>query len=154
MAELPEAGFSDQFRITNGKKFSLKKCSTDPDVEPDKKTAQKKLQEYVAGIADLQNVLYADNRWSLLLIFQAMDAAGKDSTIKNLLSGVNPQGCEVYSFKRPRKRNWGMIFCGAPANACPSVAISAFSIDPIMRKHWWYASIPPFLMASICPKRA
>ncbi|RZT93004.1 PPK2 family polyphosphate:nucleotide phosphotransferase [Advenella incenata] len=119
MAELPEAGFSDQFRITNGKKFSLKKCSTDPDVEPDKKTAQKRLQEYVAGIADLQNVLYADNRWSLLLIFQAMDAAGKDSTIKNLLSGVNPQGCEVYSFKRPSDEELGHDFLWRTSKCLP-----------------------------------
>ena len=119
MAALPETGFSDHFRITNGKKFSLKKCLTDPDVEPDKKDAQKKLQEYVAGIADLQNVLYADNRWSLLLVFQAMDAAGKDSTIKNLLSGVNPQGCEVYSFKRPSEEELGHDFLWRTSKCLP-----------------------------------
>ncbi|AHG63507.1 polyphosphate kinase 2 family protein [Advenella mimigardefordensis] len=119
MAELPNAGFSDQFRVTNGKKFSLKKCSTDPQAEPDKKDAEKKLQELVASIADLQNVLYADNRWSLLLIFQAMDAAGKDSTIKNLLSGVNPQGCEVYAFKRPSEEELSHDFLWRTTKCLP-----------------------------------
>ena len=119
MAELPAAGFSDQFRIHNGKTFSLKKCSTDPDVEPDKKSAKIRQQKYVEDISDLQNVLYADNRWSLLLIFQAMDAAGKDSTIKNLLSGVNPQGCEVYSFKRPSEEELGHDFLWRTSKCLP-----------------------------------
>ena len=52
-------------------------------------------------MAELQNKLYAQNRWALLVMFQAMDAAGKDSAIKHVMSGVNPQGCEVYAFKQP-----------------------------------------------------
>ena len=92
------------FRVTNGKKFSLK------DVDPadvlgikseDKLVASEALRQSVEEISRLQELLYAQNKWALLLIFQAMDAAGKDGTIKHVLSGVNPQGCEVHSFKAP-----------------------------------------------------
>lgn len=119
MADLPKAGFSEQFRISDGKKFSLKKYDTDPGSKVDKKDAEKRLSQYVEDISDLQNILYADNRWSLLLIFQAMDAAGKDSTIKNLLSGVNPQGCEVYSFKRPSEEELGHDFLWRTSKCLP-----------------------------------
>ncbi|ETF00437.1 polyphosphate:nucleotide phosphotransferase [Advenella kashmirensis W13003] len=119
MADLPKAGFSEQFRISDGKKFSLKKYDTDPGSKVDKKDAEKRLGQYVEDISDLQNILYADNRWSLLLIFQAMDAAGKDSTIKNLLSGVNPQGCEVYSFKRPSEEELGHDFLWRTSECLP-----------------------------------
>jgi PPK2 family polyphosphate:nucleotide phosphotransferase len=67
----------------------------------DKAEAQLKLQEGVKQLGTYQNVLYAQNTYALLLIFQAMDAAGKDSTIKHVMSGVNPQGCQVFSFKSP-----------------------------------------------------
>ncbi|MGH7937958.1 MAG: polyphosphate kinase 2 family protein, partial [Bryobacteraceae bacterium] len=63
--------------------------------------AQEALQTGVEALSELQDVLYANDRWSLLLIFQAMDAAGKDGTIKHVMSGVNPQGCQVFSFKGP-----------------------------------------------------
>jgi PPK2 family polyphosphate:nucleotide phosphotransferase len=66
-----------------------------------KEEAEALLQEGVAKLAELQSKLYADDRWALLLIFQAMDAAGKDGAIKHVMSGVNPQGCQVYSFKAP-----------------------------------------------------
>ena len=66
-----------------------------------KEQAEKALQEKVARTAELQDKLYARDTWSLLLIFQAMDAAGKDGAIKHVMSGVNPQGCEVHSFKAP-----------------------------------------------------
>ena len=59
------------------------------------------LAKGIARMAELQDRLYAQNRWGLLLIFQAMDAAGKDGVIKHVMSGVNPQGCQVYSFKTP-----------------------------------------------------
>jgi PPK2 family polyphosphate:nucleotide phosphotransferase len=65
------------------------------------KDAERQLAKQVQRIAELQDALYASNRWSLLLIFQAMDAAGKDGTIKHVMSGVNPAGCQVYSFKQP-----------------------------------------------------
>ncbi len=69
---------------------------------PKTNRAQKELLETgIQALAELQDVLYAQDRWSVLLIFQAMDAAGKDGAIKHVMSGVNPQGCQVYSFKSP-----------------------------------------------------
>ncbi|UWZ84215.1 polyphosphate kinase 2 family protein [Occallatibacter riparius] len=98
------AAFSKPFRVTNGKKFKLK--DYDPgdtgglDSE-DKPRAKEALQTGVQVLAELQDMLYAQRTWSLLLVFQAMDAAGKDGAIKHVMSGVNPQGCQVYSFKGP-----------------------------------------------------
>ena len=91
-----------RYRITKGKKFRLK------DVDP-ADTGKVKLQEKAAELlqhsvqllSEFQEKLYAQDRWALLLVFQAMDAAGKDGTIKHVMSGVNPQGCEVTSFKSP-----------------------------------------------------
>jgi len=96
--------FSKPYRVTNGKKFRLK------DVDPsdtgdlksgDKARAKEALQNGTEALAELQDMLYAQDRWSVLLVFQAMDAAGKDGTIKHVMSGVNPQGCQVSSFKAP-----------------------------------------------------
>jgi PPK2 family polyphosphate:nucleotide phosphotransferase len=91
------------FRISKGKGFRLK--DFDPGdtcgLKLGKKDAAELLQNGVAGLAEEQEMLYAQDSWSLLLIFQAMDAAGKDSTIKHVMSGVNPQGCQVVSFKQP-----------------------------------------------------
>jgi PPK2 family polyphosphate:nucleotide phosphotransferase len=96
--------FADPYRVTTGKNFRLK------DIDPgdtgeldneDKPAAKEALQLGIEVLAGLQDVLYAQDRWSVLLIFQAMDAAGKDGAIKHVLSGVNPQGCEVSSFKAP-----------------------------------------------------
>lgn len=85
----------------NGK-FSQKTAPTAPnDGDIDKKRNKKKLKHYVEELHDLQRVLYAHNQYSLLLVFQAMDAAGKDSTIRNVMSGVNPAGFQVFSFKKP-----------------------------------------------------
>src|SRR4026209_2933213 len=92
------------YRITNGKKFRLKHvdpADTRDLKSADKPRAKEALQNGVEAMAELQDVLYAQDRWSLLLIFQAMDAAGKDGTIKHVMSGVNPQGCQVSSFKGP-----------------------------------------------------
>src|SRR5215813_1810455 len=97
-------GFSKPFKVTDGSDFRLK------DVDPgdtlglgseDKPRAREALATGVATLAELQDMLYAQDRWAVLLIFQAMDAAGKDGTIKHVMSGVNPQGCQVYSFKTP-----------------------------------------------------
>ena len=91
------------FRITKGKDFRLK--DFDPGdtcgLELEKGEAAELGELGVAWLAEEQDMLYAQDRWSLLLIFQAMDAAGKDSTIKHVMSGVNPQGCQVFSFKQP-----------------------------------------------------
>jgi len=91
------------FRITKGEDFRLK--DFDPaetrGLKVDKGETAELTERGIAWLAEEQEMLYAQNRWSLLLIFQAMDAAGKDSTIKHVMSGVNPQGCQVFSFKQP-----------------------------------------------------
>src|SRR6266704_752951 len=93
---------SDDFRVREGKKLDLKKWPT--DVTPyykSKKHLKNMLRERVDEMSELQNLLYASDRYAVLLIFQAMDAAGKDSAIKHVMSGVNPQGCQVFSVKHP-----------------------------------------------------
>ena len=90
------------FRVRETKKVDLKKWPT--RVKPyyrSKKQFKKILGERIDTMSELQNLLYASNRYAVLLIFQAMDAAGKDSAIKHVMSGVNPQGCQVFSFKHP-----------------------------------------------------
>jgi PPK2 family polyphosphate:nucleotide phosphotransferase len=96
--------FAKPFRITDGKGFRLS------DIDPgetlgygteDKPRAKEALAMGIAALEQLQDMLYAQDRWAVLLVFQAMDAAGKDGTIKHVMSGVNPQGCEVFSFKSP-----------------------------------------------------
>ena len=90
------------FRIEHGKRFRLK--DHDPGHTAgvgSKAEAEKLLKEGIEKLADLQDRLYAQDNWALLLVFQAMDAAGKDGVIKHVMSGVNPQGCQVYSFKAP-----------------------------------------------------
>ena len=92
------------YRITDGDRFRLKDVHPDDTgtlKAEDKPRAKEALQIGVEALAELQDMLYAQDRWGVLLIFQAMDAAGKDGAIKHVLSGVNPQGCEVYSFKNP-----------------------------------------------------
>ena len=91
-----------QFRVPPGEKFKLKDRDTADTADfKDKTEAKKRLSEGIQKLRNLQERLYADDRYALLLIFQAMDAAGKDSTIEHVMSGVNPQGCQVYSFKQP-----------------------------------------------------
>jgi PPK2 family polyphosphate:nucleotide phosphotransferase len=95
---------SRQFRVDNGDGFALKHMdpgSTDHAEPGGKQVAAAALAQGVERMAELQDKLYAQDRWALLLIFQAMDAAGKDGTIKHVMSGVNPQGCQVSSFKAP-----------------------------------------------------
>jgi PPK2 family polyphosphate:nucleotide phosphotransferase len=90
------------FLVENGKHFRLKDHDPGHTAGLDSKDeAETLLEEGVEKLADLQDRLYADDQWALLLIFQAMDAAGKDGAIKHVMSGVNPQGCQVYSFKAP-----------------------------------------------------
>jgi PPK2 family polyphosphate:nucleotide phosphotransferase len=94
---------ADRFRIDNPDKFRLK------DIDPadccglsiDKDEAKEMLEDSVKRMSKLQEKLYAQDRWAVLLIFQAMDAAGKDGAIKHVMSGINPQGCQVFSFKAP-----------------------------------------------------
>ena len=92
----------DRFRIREGEKLDLGKRPTmvDPIYES-KDDYKKMLKQHVERLSDLQRMLYASNRYAVLLIFQAMDAAGKDGAIQHVMSGINPQGCQVFSFKHP-----------------------------------------------------
>jgi PPK2 family polyphosphate:nucleotide phosphotransferase len=94
--------FIAPYRVVDGTRFRLSRI--DPgDVAgiDNKKQAQEMLERGVVDLAEMQEKLYAQDRWGVLLIFQAMDAAGKDGTIKHVMSGINPQGCQVFSFKAP-----------------------------------------------------
>ena len=96
------ADLAARYRVTNGARFQLADFNpADPWGGSLKSAADDLLSDGIARLSDLQERLYAQDRWSILLIFQAMDAAGKDGTIKHVMSGVNPQGCEVHSFKAP-----------------------------------------------------
>ena len=95
---------SRPFRVETGENFRLKHVDPGDTLEftaEDKPRAKEALARGVELLAEFQDLLYAQDRWALLLIFQAMDAAGKDGTIKHVMSGVNPQGCQVSSFKAP-----------------------------------------------------
>ena len=107
------------FRITKGKGFRLK--DFDPadtrGLKLDKGEAAELLEKGTEWLAQEQDMLYAQDRWSVLLVFQAMDAAGKDGTIKHVMSGINPQGCQVFSFKQPSSEDldhdflWRYVKC-------------------------------------------
>lgn len=92
----------EKFLAKSGNKVNLSKIPTDDTLKfSDKSDANKMVEENIERMQELQNRLYASDKYSLLLIFQAMDAAGKDSTIKHVMSGLNPQGTQVFSFKKP-----------------------------------------------------
>lgn len=98
------AGYAEPFRITDGEGFRLKDFDPGNTLDlksEDKPRAKEALASGIQALAYLQDMLYAHDRWSVLLIFQAMDAAGKDGAIKHVMSGINPQGCQVFSFKGP-----------------------------------------------------
>jgi PPK2 family polyphosphate:nucleotide phosphotransferase len=108
------------FRVVDGPTFHLR------DQEPgatrgfsSKERATERLAEGVSRLAQMQEKLYAQDRWAVLLIFQAMDAAGKDSTIKHVMSGVNPQGCQVFSFKAPSETELDHDFLWRTARCLP-----------------------------------
>ena len=96
--------FSEPFCVTDGRGFRLKDIDPDDTLhlnDQDKPRAQEMLKVGVAALTELQQMLFAQDRWAVLLIFQAMDAAGKDSAIRHVMSGVDPQGSQVFSFKAP-----------------------------------------------------
>src|SRR5438270_11508506 len=115
--------FAKPFRVSRGKDFRLK------DVDPgdtldftkkeDKSRAKEALADGILALAELQNKLYAQDKWGVLLIFQAMDAAGKDGAIKHVRSGVNPQGCQVYSFKAPASEDLNHDFLWRTTKCLP-----------------------------------
>src|SRR6267154_1403252 len=94
--------FAKPFQIAVGSHFRLKDFNPEETLGlKSKEHAKEALERVIVRLAGLQEKLYAQDRWAILLILQAMDAAGKDSTIKHVMSGVNPQGCQVNSFKAP-----------------------------------------------------
>jgi PPK2 family polyphosphate:nucleotide phosphotransferase len=96
------AKLAKSYRVDDGKHFRLNDCDpADTARWQSVDEAKERLQNDVSRLEDLQSKLYAQDRWALLLIFQGMDAGGKDGTIKHVMSGVNPEGCQVYSFKTP-----------------------------------------------------
>ncbi|NNJ90913.1 MAG: polyphosphate kinase 2 family protein [Gammaproteobacteria bacterium] len=92
------------YLVPHDSSFDLEKALTVIEDRPKKKALKKALQQEVQRLHDLQRVFYAHDRHSLLLVFQAMDAAGKDSTIRSVMSGINPAGCQVFSFKKPSSK--------------------------------------------------
>jgi PPK2 family polyphosphate:nucleotide phosphotransferase len=111
---------SNDFRVRPGKKVNLSKWPTiGKPVYKSKRDYKKLLQEHVSQLSSLQRLHYAYNRYSLLLIFQAMDAAGKDGAIAHVMSGVNPQGCKVYSFKHPSEAELEHDFLWRTTQALP-----------------------------------
>lgn len=109
-----------EYLVKPKEKFIVAESPTTPPSDaPSKKELKKKLKGLVDELDELQRCLYADDRFSLLLVFQAMDAAGKDSTIRSVLSGVNPQGCQVFSFKKPSKEELEHDFLWRTTKALP-----------------------------------
>src|SRR6184192_1120283 len=108
----------EPYCIPKGEKFRLKDFEpADTNGIKDKRAAQGLLEDGIACLNHFQEMLYAQDRWALLLIFQAMDAAGKDGVIKHVMSGINPQGCQVFSFKQPSAQDldhdflWRNLVC-------------------------------------------
>ncbi|TJY58357.1 polyphosphate kinase 2 family protein [Sinimarinibacterium sp. CAU 1509] len=113
-------GPDSPYRVPHDDGFTLKDFSTVPPSDaPDKSERQQRLVSFVEEIDALQRVLYADNRHAVLLVFQAMDAAGKDGTIRAVLSGVDPAGCQVTSFKRPSENELDHDFLWRHARSLP-----------------------------------
>jgi PPK2 family polyphosphate:nucleotide phosphotransferase len=111
---------SKPYRVENGRKFRLK--DFDPASTGDlrsKEHAQELLQKGIAEMGEEQDKLYAQDQWAVLLIFQAMDAAGKDGAIKHVMSGINPQGCQVYSFKAPSSEELNHDFLWRTSRVLP-----------------------------------
>ncbi len=145
----------DAYRVAPGGKVKLKHWPT--AVEPlyaDKRDYERQLGAHVQRLSELQNLLYAHNRYALLLIFQAMDAAGKDGVIKHVMSGVNPQGCQVFSFKHPSAQELDHDFLWRTTQCLPErgrIGIfnrSYYEEVLIVRVH------PEILKAQLLPKEA
>ncbi len=112
--------FAKPYRVVDGRRFRLK--DYDPAASSgieSKEKAEKLLAKGVDRLAELQDRLYAQDRWAVLLVFQAMDAAGKDGAIKHVMSGINPQGCQVYSFKSPSPEELDHDFLWRTARSLP-----------------------------------
>ena len=142
-------------RVAPGQKVKLKHWPTaTAPLYSDKRDYERQLAAYVERLSELQNLLYAHNRYALLLIFQAMDAAGKDGVIKHVMSGVNPQGCQVFSFKHPSAQELDHDFLWRTTQCLPErgrIGIfnrSYYEEVLIVRVH------PEILKAQLLPKEA
>src|SRR5437588_639164 len=142
----------EPYCITKGEKFRLKDHDpADTNGVKDKRAAQGLLEDGIACLSHFQEMLYAQDRWALLLIFQAMDAAGKDGAIKHVMSGVNPQGCDVFSFKSPTSEELDHDYLWRTHKCTPSrgkIGIfnrSYYEEVLVVRVH------PPFLRAQKLP---
>ena len=114
------AELAARYRVTDGSDFRLKDYKPDDTWKfTEKALAKNLLKEGIKRLTDLQERLYAQDQWSVLLIFQAMDAAGKDGTIKHVMSGINPQGCEVHAFKQPSSEELDHDFLWRTSHALP-----------------------------------
>ena len=118
---MKSAKLIEPFRIDKPQRFRL--ADHDPadtrGLDIDKQEAKSMLAQDIERLAELQAMLYADHRWAVLAIFQAMDAGGKDSAIKHVMTGVNPQGCEVHAFKAPSAEELDHDFLGRAATRLP-----------------------------------
>src|SRR5713226_4277876 len=131
--------------VTNGEKFRLKDFDpSDTGGVKSKKVAEGMQQRSSEMLTQMQEKLYAQDVWALLLIFQGMDAAGKDGAVKHVMSGVNPQGCDVYAFKAPSNEELDHDYLWRCHKVTPRAGKSEFSIARIMKKCWWCACIPAF----------
>ena len=118
MPSVPD--FSKLYRVDKGRKFRLKDFDpADTRGIKSKKDGEAELPRGIERLVELQDKLYAQDRWALLVILQAMDAAGKDGVIKHVMSGVSPQGCEVYSFKQPSNEELNHDFMWRTSNRAP-----------------------------------
>ncbi|HEX4873206.1 MAG TPA: PPK2 family polyphosphate kinase [Nevskiaceae bacterium] len=116
----PATAVESPYRVPFNGRFVLARAPSAPPAKgPDKSENQQRLKTLVAAIAELQHILYAHDNHSLLLVFQAMDAAGKDSTIRAVLSGVDPSGCQVHAFKRPSELELDHDFLWRTAQQLP-----------------------------------
>lgn len=112
--------FSKDYRVESGKDFKLKHFDPASTAHiHSKEHAEELLAKGISEMTEFQDKLYAQGRWALLLIFQAMDAAGKDGTIKHVMSGVNPQGCQVFSFKQPSSEDLNHDFLWRTTKCLP-----------------------------------
>ena len=127
---------SKDFRVREGKEVNLQKWPTKLEAVCDTKTQYKELlEEHVAKLSAQQQLLYASNQHAVLLIFQAMDAAGKDGAIRHVMSGVNPKGCQVFSYKHPSPAELQHDFLSHTTRDLPERGALASSTDRTMKKY-------------------
>jgi PPK2 family polyphosphate:nucleotide phosphotransferase len=114
-----DSALCERFRVESGRRAALEACDTGDTAGLDKDSAAERLARGVERLSELQERLYAQDRWAVLLVFQGMDAAGKDSTVKHVLAGVNPAGCQVFSFKAPSPEELDHDFLWRAARCLP-----------------------------------